>query len=483
MGGEVDTFVASHSANIRGLLAFRIIMTLISATLSLRDTRPIYAANDFLTGFLNGATAKYRKDFRFSATATPGEISSSCALGGTFFPYFRSLIIPDKTFVPRFIIQHFGSILGGSQQQRSIDAILTIHDGWRSLATTDAGMAISHLVFCLDLALATGDIPKVVMSGSSYDGIVLLGSTTYVKGKVLHVPSSVVDLRSQVMGFSSHDVALGSLCTLISSVKTGNGLAEQVATAAITTPRQIHNLLRDRTFDNDQQGSIAKLLLKLNFNQTFWDPKDPRRMSQAVLSIGGGTFLPDEAPIMYTNAVMMTKDIITSTLLAFGSRAPTFSSKGEFDLVIPKDPSAFFTGKASALPGLPVFIMHIQQACESWKTWTRSGLFLFETATGKKKGVLNLRSVTQVLNKDAETTRQLCRDLSSQFSHKAQEKKAAKRTADQIEKGKEIEGKSGKRVKLARELGAGALSMFDSDMEQTEEEEEEEEMPFGNMDV
>jgi hypothetical protein len=350
---------------------------------------------------------------------TPREIKTALVgYKGVFLPYFSGMSTKDTTFIPNLLINRFPTLLGNNSDA-VLETVSVITKGWSSASGTEPGKILSHMAFCLDLALNTGTKPIVYMKADgTYHGIVLYGDnfTIVAKGQVME-PLSRDDLYKEVKEFDSHDSAIEKIAGILSSMSlltaTAKTPAEEGAEAGeateaapppqstvevtaelLKTPRIIHNLLRSLNHTEDNRKQLRKQFGRMSFTQTFYDPRDVHKISQFLITTAKGEFLDDSAPINYMDpSVMFTRACDLSFLGAFGPQGPSFvDPQGESVPILRKgkkgsDSHLLINQKnskgAHLLPQgrIPVFIKDTDDALSDYRAMKKNHIISFRVTT------------------------------------------------------------------------------------------------------
>lgn len=298
---------------------------------------------------------------------------------GFVFPYYNTMLLPDRIGVMNFIQEKFGNIVGANGD-RSAEAMYNLLQGWKSLATTDAGIALSHIIFGLSLALQTGALPAIVHNASGdYQGFVLIGMNFRIrKGPKIMKPVDKEDFDTALFNLDTHGAALRSIVTIINGYvetpkKNDNDIDEYYSIHAnmITLPRQLHNILRRIKLKPVDTKEISHALKRLSFNQQYWNPKDVGSIEKLIKKISSGLFPDSDWPIPYKTQVMFTSNRYHSALSVFGTKAPSLSlTAGTSVALFQSKTGSTLTKKEGGrpvLPVVPIFILPLDEASAAWK--------------------------------------------------------------------------------------------------------------------
>nr|WNH24527.1 hypothetical protein [Heterobasidion ambi-like virus 15] len=316
---------------------------------------------------------------------------------GLFLPYYDTLLVADKTFVPNFIVTTFPLLLGESVESRAKMSI-TLKRGWISLGQTPSGILLSHIAFGLQLAIGTGAKPVIVrgLKNREYIGMALLGEKFRVVKDGGHIfkPITKEALALEIENYDGHEALMEQLASILSKIDLNAGAAETVIGEELTSPRLVRKyiLARNANMDNALKRDIRNILTRLKFSQTYYDPSNSAQVVKAIYNITHNKDWPLDAPLILTSEAMFTTDILHSILAAFGFRCPAFydlagtativlspqseeakllSNRTESKTIkkTDKDKKSKTTTKdVKVFPyGLPVLVMDASHAVESWR--------------------------------------------------------------------------------------------------------------------
>lgn len=471
LGGDVDSFTAPQHSNIRGYMAFQFISYILynfcrlphsphqSTTFDFswtpKNTDPKAVVDDDSIEEHNFIFNRFEATW-FEARDALITRKSEDIPEGHFLPYFTGMNTPDKHALPRILLTYFAKFFVSDA------ARTTLIKGFASLAATAAGIQLSHLAIVIEKAIILRSAVRVFMTGGGiYSGAIIETSSNIFKGNLLIKPLSGESLKEELDNFDTHDAALASVCATLSAMRLSSStekepVKETVKPAEITTPRQLHDLCRERTFSPEQIKEMTSDIIKLSFTQNYWSATDVSSIKRAIISISDRNFLPMDAPMPYKTGVLFTKDIYTSTLAAFGDRVPTLSARGETAFVLSDKSESMFSRPATArLPGFPLYEARLAQATETWREMFKTGTL--HMACNEKGKVLNIKNVKAIVSKDTDGGVDLSRTLAQHVALKAQDKKGIKRARE--EKDEEEEERI-KKKRDAKDKGK-AESVFD----------------------
>lgn len=153
-------------------------------------------------------------------------------LPGILFPYFHGLVQPDHSSLMRFVHRHLFRLLGSTMQECQ-DNYAQLRRGFNSLATTDVGMALSHIVLGIELALETQGRVFVIIDSKKYQGFALLGARFAVFDSTKWVmPVESHELRDELAVLDPHTASVGKLISKFAELRTSGVYSGPVVTEA-----------------------------------------------------------------------------------------------------------------------------------------------------------------------------------------------------------------------------------------------------------
>jgi hypothetical protein len=461
LGGDVDSHTAPQHSNIRGYMCFQFCAFVLFNFCRLPLTPDFYTDANITepmdTDEEKGSTLEYIFATNFKPREPSVSLKTLNTDEGHFLPYFTGMHTPDRNTLPRILLTYFSRFF------ETEAARVVLLKGYNSLATTGAGVQLAHLALVIERAIILRATTRVLLtSGSIYSGVIIETDLPLYKGNTKIAADTKEQLEKDVALFDMHETSLVAVCGAISSARLASSTKEEpkletVNPKEITTPRQLHDLCRERVFTTEEMKNMAPHINYLNFHQTYWSLTDVSSIKRAIIAISEKTFPPMDVPIPYKTGILFTKDIFTSVLSAFGDKVPTLSSRGEYSLVLSDKPENMFNRPGTAMyPGFPIYSVKLSQATENWRNVFSSGTLHF--ACNKNGSSLTVKGCKMLLPKQGNGGIELARTLATHVALKAQDRKSLKRLRDNVDEEEE------ERIKKKRDAKgkAVAVSVFDS---------------------
>ncbi|DAD54843.1 TPA_asm: hypothetical protein [Armillaria novae-zelandiae ambi-like virus 1] len=264
----------------------------------------------------------------------------------------------------------------------------SIRQGFKTLASTESGMYLQHLTFCIDLSLRCGGKPlALIKEDGSYIGcLISVQNATIMKNNRILSPTSAADIPGLLQTLSQHEIGMRELIEKLNDVpaeKREKFLEHMKITEShLSMPRQIHNLLRRWKFSSEEQSSLLTSLKKLSFTNEYWSPRDLTNIERVASAISNDRFLDETVPMPYNTSVVFTNDIYLSSLGAFGKRAPALSHKAGELAIIPhssKKTTILDVKLPSGrkIPKIGIYMESLQEAAALWKEMKVGGVMKF----------------------------------------------------------------------------------------------------------
>lgn len=451
---EMTAYAPYGCTNVLGFLTFMLMKKVLTAAFSAIPGS--FSRENATYPLTRNASDQIMITYQASTELFVLQRGAELSARGLFLPYFTSLNIPDKAIIATFI-RYFGRILGADAASTST-SISTINNGWKSLATSEAGVVLSHIIFCFDLAIQTGTKPLLYLNGGSYAGVVLSGKhVALLKGSTIYrAPKSRKTLAAAIQNFDLHDTALRNICDILSILpEEGEQEPFVVDIDDVTSGRSLHNYLRRRVLTTEQTKEIRDAVKDLRFpSDNTWSATDTIRIRVAAEHILKGNFLEDDAPMDYRTEGLFTKDHILSTLAAFGTKVPSLCGDGsQTSIVISR--GATYTERMFKTPirGIPIFARPLQQGYEDWRYITRHHTIHFNLGkTTKKDRFLRIPGAGHFIdldNPEAKELQKLLSQYASESAAKAKDREVQKRSReDDEEHHAERDTKKSKKVRV-----------------------------------
>jgi hypothetical protein len=226
----------------------------------------------------------------------------------------------------------------------------------------------------------------------------------------------------------------------------------------------------------ENHATIRTDLKRLQYNQTYWDVTDPRKVQMLVATITRKEFLPPGAPCYLHSDGFFSHDPIYSALLAFGPAAPTLIGHGvNITRPISKE---MYKGISSPAPlqGIPLFKKDLQRSFEDWTSLLSAdglGVVKFGHAGKDQLGRLKVKNVAGFVLWDTDEYKQVLASLTNFKAAKLAKRNAAGRDEkDERERAATADANNEERKKRQRVKGYGMLGLIGAPSAQAEAEEE-----------
>ncbi|UHK02579.1 hypothetical protein [Heterobasidion ambi-like virus 4] len=242
---------------------------------------------------------------------------------GLPIPYFHGSIIGDMYHAANFFQTHFLPLFG-SDLRNAIENFQDFRKGCFSLGTTKKGMALSHMLVVMELAMKVGNPVYFCIEGEEYCGAVIGGSgfsilRRNVEFKALKGESFVRSMQA-VTGHEGYVRAVGKLlsaCSLRVAVDSAEKM--EVTREMMKSSRAVYKLIRARRIEgtddgeNDIEKELMALLEKCSFDTSYmavtaenllaafdqivhpdkdiWDDKTPLYLPSCALSASRSVFI------------------------------------------------------------------------------------------------------------------------------------------------------------------------------------------------
>lgn len=246
---------------------------------------------------------------------------------GLLFPYFKGLIQPDAQMLKTFMVRRLFQLLG-TTQEKCQEQYQNIRRGLNSLATTDIGMTLSHIVSGIELALTTQGRCFVIIEAKEYAGFALLGAKFVVFDTVKwRAPETEEDLRKDIVELDPHALAAVKLTQLFTSMAVSQKYTgPTVSESTFNEPKSLADVLAgiklDKLEDNEER-ELDQLFRSLNYMGPGYLAKNPQIISDALTTLFSSTVIALDRPtyIPSIRAPIATRPFVV--LSRFGPEAPS----------------------------------------------------------------------------------------------------------------------------------------------------------------
>lgn len=262
------------------------------------------------------------KDFPFS-----GPPSSLPNLHGLCFPYFNGLHDPDFRVIPS-VLSHWFLRNMGKDRKTCEEEFSSIKLGNTSWATTDAGMALQHLVVGVDLAMRTQTRLFVLIEAGEYLGFCLLGCDyVLIINGVEHLPVEPSKLASDAALVSTHAKLTAELVKKVNELDYQETvLPVELESSEILSPRAVIAYVRSnkRSDDEEKMNDIIQMMKGIRFPAPYIK-LTPDSIAGALALISDPSIqIPADVPRFVTDDIFTSEDRIEDVMSSFGSSGFSF---------------------------------------------------------------------------------------------------------------------------------------------------------------
>jgi len=278
-----------------------------------------------------------------SSNAVPNE-------PGILFPYFNGLLQPDPMCLTNFVTKHLFQLLGSTVQECQ-ETYASLRRGFNSLATTDVGMAMTHIATGIELALSTQGRCFVIIESRQYMGFVILGARLAIFDSTKWISSYEEDqLRRDLAIIDPHQSAVLSLVSVFQEM-TVNTLyrGPEVTEKTFSDPKDLIDVFGALEIDRigDLEKELNRNLRCLNYMGDGYIQKNPQTVAEALETIFSDTVIELTRPtyIPSIRAPIASREF--AVLSRFGPDAPSlWNERGQdYQCVAREAPSESVLGK------------------------------------------------------------------------------------------------------------------------------------------
>jgi hypothetical protein len=205
---------------------------------------------------------------------------------GLLFPYFKGLIQPDASTLKAFSIRRLFQLMGDTTESCQ-EQYLILRRGLNSLATTDVGMELAHIILGIELALSTQGRCYVIIEAKQYKGFALLGTRFAIFDNTKWVtPVDEHTLRMDIAAMDPHVLSSVKLSQLFASMTVSNKYTGPIVTEdALGDPNSLVEVFAGLKLDKlepEEEKELDNLLRNLNYMGSGYLVKNPQVIADAL---------------------------------------------------------------------------------------------------------------------------------------------------------------------------------------------------------
>lgn len=267
---------------------------------------------------------------------------------GILFPYFAGLIQPDAVFMNSVILRRFYQLLGSTHDFCQA-YYLDIRHGVNSLATTDRGMELCHMLLGIDIALDTQSRCFFIIEKNKYLGFSLLGARYAVFCNTKwYAPAPENTLSLALNRMDPHESAVDDMIARFGVLRTKEQIDHAVERSVFDEPKYLADLLSKLVIpnlDDDDVRELDRCIRNLNYMGTGYLTKNPQMITEMLETIASNKTIELERPTFLPSIRAPLKSRLFAALSKFGPDAPSFwNDRGKEILCKPVDTSVASTG-------------------------------------------------------------------------------------------------------------------------------------------
>jgi len=314
------------------------------------------------------------------------ENGMATATSGLFFAYFAGMLTPDKTSTANTFRRLFFTGLGDTAEHATI-MWNRLRSGFRSLAFTTAGRALSHLYLGIELAIQSNAAITAVIEKGVYHGFVLQASNLrFTMGGMTRSAIAFGSIKESIKSLNRHAEILGKIVALLNSAIKDDGMPwYNFSLADVNTSRKLMttwlsvnlDFYTSTTFLDELKGLFDALVFGDSF--AVCSQKSLMDFLNYVYT-GDGNFIQGY-PAYFGGNAWKDRSRVNIGLGIFGPRVPTLSFGKPKDQIfqIPGDNNKEDTNtivneeKKMPLRYLPFKEEPLTLAASQWSTMFNTG--------------------------------------------------------------------------------------------------------------
>jgi hypothetical protein len=267
-----------------------------------------------------------------------GPPSAIPSLPGFVLPYFPGIVYPSETAIISIMRRFFLGCFGDSP-----DSGTSRWSQWRNSVSkwyrTKSGVAISHILFCLQTALECQGRLFVILHGSTYLGSAILGFKFSIDcDGILVAPGTPTVVRKLVADLDDHEKAIMKISSILKGMALlGESDINMDIEVDLSSPRNLYRELTIRERPNEEKmEEMLEQVRKLAYPQKYWSISGDT-VARAVTMMVSSTPVDGKLP-MYLDpgCIFMDQSRFFDVLSVFGPQAPSMIDSAGKEVSIPR---------------------------------------------------------------------------------------------------------------------------------------------------
>lgn len=267
---------------------------------------------------------------------------------GHVFPYFQGLIQPDTVFMNSVVLRRFYQVLG-STHEFCQSAYLDIRHGINSLATTNRGMELCHILLGIDLAIETQTRCFLIIEKNQYLGFSLLGARYAIFCNTRwYAPALDGELIKAIRKMDPHESAVEDMIAKFEELHAKSQYTGSVDKSIFAEPKLLVDALshlKITDIDDDDVRDLDRYIRNLNYMGTGYLTKNPQMIAEMLETISSNKSVELSRPTFLPSIKAPMTSKLFALLSRFGPEAPSFwNDRGKEIICKSVDKSVVTTG-------------------------------------------------------------------------------------------------------------------------------------------
>jgi len=267
---------------------------------------------------------------------------------GLLFPYFTGLVQPDPTYMNTIVLRRFYQLLGSSHESAQ-STYLDIRHGINSLASTQRGMELCHILLGIDLALDTQSRCFVIIEKNKYLGFSLLGAryAIFANSKWFAPASEEIFLQA-LSRMDPHESAVDDIIQKLEKLAESSSYAGQINRTIFAEPSTLVeelSKLKVSELEDEDVRDLDRLIKNLNYMGTGYLSQNPQMISEMLTTLASNQTIDLTRPTFIPSIKAPLTSRTFKVLSRFGPEAPSFwNDRGQEIMCKAVDKSVQTTG-------------------------------------------------------------------------------------------------------------------------------------------
>jgi hypothetical protein len=292
------------------------------------------------------------------------------------------MVLPDREFTANVFSRLFFRALANTPDNCA-RLWVRLRTGFRALAITEVGQAMSHAFMGIQLAENSQSRISFIIDAGVYHGFVLSGDITIILNGIIRNPLEPADLSLEFALLNVKNAKIVEMIQIVKSeVDMDGSFLYEVSKDTLSTSRGLVRFLLSikKDFPEGKMNTIVKIAQEVPYGDAFLSPSSANLIKALSYIHSGEEALIGDLPVYLGNGSFLSESRVARALLIFGPLAPSISFASARDrlFTLPSsnasvDPNLVEKDKKRLLQYLPYKLVSHQTAVNQWEKVFSSG--------------------------------------------------------------------------------------------------------------